>query len=106
MREIAPIPEHLSDPDLIAEVTRLATLERKAIAGLVSALAELDARRLYLCQGCSSMFTYCTQVLHLAEHVAFNRIEAARAVRRFPIILELLSDGGSISARSASWRLT
>jgi len=39
------------------------------------------------------MFTYCTQVLHLAEHVAFNRIEAARAVRRFPIILELLSDG-------------
>jgi 5-methylcytosine-specific restriction endonuclease McrA len=59
----------------------------------VSALAELDARRLYLGQGCSSMFTYCTQVLHLAEHAAFNRIEVARATRRYPVILELLADG-------------
>jgi hypothetical protein len=53
----------------------------------------LDARRLYLGQGCSSMFTYCTQVLNLAEHAAFNRIEAARVARRFPIIFELLADG-------------
>jgi hypothetical protein len=33
------------------------------------------------------MFTYCTQILHLAEHAAYNRIEAARAARRFPLIL-------------------
>lgn len=39
------------------------------------------------------MFTYCTQVLHLAEHAAYNRIEVARAARRFPIILELLAEG-------------
>ena len=32
-------------------------------------------------------------MLHLAEHAAFNRIEAARAARRFPIIVELLADG-------------
>ena len=82
------VAEHLSDPQLICEVTRLAASERQAIAALVSALAELDARRLYLGQRCSSMFTYCTQVLHLAEHAAFNRIEAARAARRFPIILD------------------
>lgn len=87
------VPERLSDPELIAEVTRLAASERKAIAELVSALAELDARRLYLGEGCTSMFTYCTQVLHLAEHAAFNRIEAARAARRFPVIFELLADG-------------
>ena len=93
MREIHSVPEHLSDSEVIAEVTRLAAVERQAIAALVSALAELDARRLYLGEGCSSMFTYCTQVLHLAEHAAFNRIEAARAARRFPIILELLRDG-------------
>jgi hypothetical protein len=87
------IPHHLSDPDLLAEVSRLAGFERVAIAHLVAALCELDARRLYLGLGCSSMFTYCTQVLHLAEHSAFNRIEAARAARRFPIILILLGDG-------------
>jgi hypothetical protein len=60
--------QHLSDSDLIVEVNRLAQLERRAIAKLVAALGEMDARRLYRGQGCSSMFTYCTQVSHLAEH--------------------------------------
>ena len=35
------------------------------------------------------MFRYCTQVLHLAEGAAYNRIEAARAARSYPLILEL-----------------
>jgi hypothetical protein len=39
------------------------------------------------------LFTYCTQVLHLSEHAAYGRIEAARAARRFPEILSLLADG-------------
>ena len=47
---------------------RLAAEERKATAQLIAALAELDARRLYLGEGCSSLFTYCTTVLHLSEH--------------------------------------
>ena len=85
--------EQLSDNELIAEVGRLAASECRATSALVSALAELDARRLYLGQGCSSMFTYCTQVLHLAEHAAYNRIEVARVARRFQIIFELLADG-------------
>jgi hypothetical protein len=54
---------------------------------------ELDARRLYLGEGCSSLFTYCTHVLHLAEGAAYNRIEASRAARRFPVILEWLDAG-------------
>jgi hypothetical protein len=40
------------------------------------------------------MFTYCTEILHLAEHAAYNRIEVARAARRFPVILQMLADGG------------
>jgi hypothetical protein len=36
---------------------------------------------------------YCTRVLHLSEHAAYSRIEAARAARRYPHILELLVDG-------------
>jgi 5-methylcytosine-specific restriction endonuclease McrA len=54
---------------------------------------EVDSRRLYLGQGCSSLFTFCTEVFHLGEHAAYNRIEAARASRRFPIVLDLLADG-------------
>lgn len=87
------VHDRLSDGELVAEVTRLARCESHATARLIAALAELDTRRLYLGQGCSSMFTYCTQVLRLAEHAAYNRIEAARAARRFPVILTLLADG-------------
>jgi 5-methylcytosine-specific restriction endonuclease McrA len=83
----------LSNNDLLTEVKRLAARESEATADLVASLAELDARRLYLDQGCSSLFTYCTQVLHLSEHSAYHRIEAARAARKFPLILERLSRG-------------
>ena len=54
---------------------------------------EVDARTLYAGQGYSSLFTYCVQRLHLSEHAAYMRIEAARSARRFPLILEKLFDG-------------
>ena len=69
----------LSDDALLDEVTRAAAGERRATARLIALLGELDARRLYLAQGCSSLFTYSTRVLHLSEHAAYGRIEAARA---------------------------
>jgi 5-methylcytosine-specific restriction endonuclease McrA len=83
----------LSDPDLLAHVKHLAYRERQATVALLVHLAELDARRLYLGEGHSSMFAYCTQVLQLSESAAYRRIEAARAARRFPSILERLEDG-------------
>jgi hypothetical protein len=87
----------LADRDLIAEVKRLAKVERASTA----ALGEMDARRLYLGEGCSSLFVYCTQVLHLSEHAAYGRIEAARAIRRFPDILECL-EGGELTFTAVS----
>jgi 5-methylcytosine-specific restriction endonuclease McrA len=83
----------LSNEALLAETVRLAARERAATAELIEALAEVDARRLYLGEGCSSMYAYCTRVLRLSEHAAYGRIEAARAARRFPVVLELLADG-------------
>jgi hypothetical protein len=73
--------EHLSDRELLTEVTRLAHREREATAQLIASLAELDERKLYLGEGCSSLFTYCTEVLHLSEGAAYGRIQAARAPR-------------------------
>ena len=83
----------LSDDELLAEAKRLVANERVATAALLTSLMEIDARRLYLREGCSSLFAYCTQVLHLAEGAAYNRIEAARVARRFPVVLEALRDG-------------
>jgi hypothetical protein len=83
----------LSDAELLDEIKRLTANERQATAHLIAALAELDARRLYLGEGCSSLFTYCTRVLHLSEHAAYLRIEAARAARKWPAVLALLAEG-------------
>ncbi len=83
----------LSDAELLGRVVHLAGEEREATVELVAHLAELDARRLYLGEGFGSLFGYCIGALRLAEHAAYNRIEAARASRRFPSILDLLADG-------------
>jgi hypothetical protein len=83
----------LSDTRLLAQVKHLAQLEREATATLVAHLAVLDERRLYLAEGFSSLFTYCTRVLLLSEGAAYSRIQAARAARRFPVVLEKLTGG-------------
>jgi 5-methylcytosine-specific restriction endonuclease McrA len=80
----------LDDQSLLEGARRLALEERRATAALLRALMEIDSRRLYLGQGCASMFAYCTQMLHLAEGATYNRIEAARAARSYPVILDLL----------------
>ena len=83
----------LSDRALLDATVQAARDERRATADLVALLSEVDARRLYLGEGCASLFSYCTRILHLSEHAAYHRIEAARAARRFPIVLTLLSEG-------------
>ena len=83
----------MEDRALLDAARRLVIEEHLATAALLRALMEIDTRRLYLGEGCASMFTDCTQVLHLAEGAAYNRIEAARAARRYPLILELFEQG-------------
>lgn len=83
----------LSDEDLLRQLLQLAGREREATVELIVHLAELDTRKLYLGEGYGSLFAYCTEALHLGEHAAFNRIEAARLSRRFPAILDRLADG-------------
>ena len=85
--------EVMPDRELLKRLMRVADSERYLTANLLALLGECDARRLYLGEGCSSLFTYCTQVLHFSEHAAYHRIEAARAARQFPIILEMVADG-------------
>jgi hypothetical protein len=87
------IPSHLSDPDLVEEVTRLAGCEREATASLIAHLAELFARRLHERAGFSSLFTYCTEVLRLSNSEAYDRMKAAKVVRRYPVVLGLLASG-------------
>lgn len=84
---------HLSNELLLEQLARLAADERAATVTLVATIGEADARQLYLAAGCSSMYVYCTRVLHMAEHAAYHRIEAARLARRFPVVLEHFAAG-------------
>ncbi|TPW10406.1 MAG: HNH endonuclease, partial [bacterium] len=86
-------PTRLTDDALLARVHDLARCERRTTVELIAHLAEMDRRRLHLAEGCSSLFTYCTEVLHFSEHAAYNRIECARVARRFPLVLEKLAEG-------------
>jgi hypothetical protein len=84
----------LSDQDLLARIAALAGKEREACVELVAHLAELETRSsLYAAQGYGSLFAYCRGVLGLSEDAACNRIAAARACRRFPVILDALASG-------------
>jgi hypothetical protein len=86
-------PSQLSDSELVDEVAQLATSERCTTASLIAHLIELDARQLHLRAGYPSLFVYCTQVLRLSEGGTYNRIEAARAARRCPAVLDWLAEG-------------
>ena len=84
----------LSDHDLLTRIGALAGRERETSAELVAHLAALDARpSLYAARGHGSLFSYCTQVLRLSEDAACNRIDAARVVGRFPMVLDRLASG-------------
>jgi len=83
----------LSDGDLLVQLECAAAKERHATEQLIALLMEVDARKLYAKQSCSSLFTYCVKVLHFSEHAAYLRIEAARTARRFPVILDRLASG-------------
>jgi len=84
---------HVTDEQLLTEVHSLVALERQATVRLIASLAELEIRGLHLRDGCSSLFTYCTQRLHLSEAEAYGRIAAARTARKWPLVLERLEDG-------------
>src|SRR5438552_13163411 len=83
----------LSDAELVARVKSLVARERDATAQLVAHLAELDTRDVYLREGYGSLHAYCRDALGLSDGETYNRIEVARAARRFPIILEMLAAG-------------
>ena len=91
-----PIPPNLSrlsDQELVAQVAHLASAERGSTASLIAHLAELYGRRLHERAGFSSLFIFCTEALRLSESEAYDRMKAAKVVRRFPAVLGMLTAG-------------
>jgi len=83
----------LSDEQLLQSTAALLSHSRHDESDLLAHIGEIDVRCLYARFAVSSMFGYCTSVLHLAEHEAYMRITAARAARVHPVLLAMLADG-------------
>jgi len=86
LRELPP-------EQLVTEMQCLLASDHQVTADILAHLAEVDARKLYLDQACSSMFTYCVERLHMAEPTAYKRIEAGRTARDYPVIFEMVAAG-------------
>jgi hypothetical protein len=85
--------ESIPDDELLRRLGELLRQSRRLEHELVAHIAEVDSRKLYAREASSSMFAYCTDVLHLSEAEAYLRIAAARASREHPILLNMLADG-------------
>jgi 5-methylcytosine-specific restriction endonuclease McrA len=81
------------DEDLLRQLVQLAKQSRGVEAEIVAHIGEVELRRLYAQEACSSMFEYCRRVLCFRENEAYLRITVARAARENPVLLEMLRDG-------------
>jgi hypothetical protein len=84
---------NVRDDDLLRRLSDLVKQSRRVEADVVAHIGEVELRRLYAQEACSSMFEYCRRVLGLRENEAYLRITVARAAREFPQLLPMLRDG-------------
>jgi len=84
---------HLSDRELLASLPKARAAERTAVAQMIAYLGEVDRRRLYLAEACSSLLVFCVQRLGYSENEAQKRIQVARLYQRLPQVLMELEKG-------------
>ena len=81
---------HVSNEELEASLGKLLGAGARLEARVVAHLAEVEARRLHLLVGCSSLYDYCRKRLGLSDYEAFVRIAAARVARKYPLVFGML----------------
>jgi len=76
----------LKNQELIDKLHTLVGIEKKTTAEIVSVIAELDRRKLFLDLGHTSLFSYLTQECGYTAASAQRRIDAARMLSSVPEI--------------------
>jgi hypothetical protein len=71
-------------------VKDLVSRERAVTLEILVHLIEVERRRLHVGLGYASMFDYCTRHLGYSSSAASRRIQAARCIRDYPVVHELL----------------
>src|SRR3954466_9090786 len=93
MIDTNPAVTLMNDDDLLACTRELVRKSCATEAELLLHLAEIDERKLYAERAFPSMHVFCVKELGFSEGAAYNRIGVARAVRRWPAVLEALGSG-------------
>ena len=68
----------LSDSELLTRLPSLVRAELTATADVIEYLVEVDRRRLYLDQACSSLYAFLTERLGYTEDEAISRLRVTR----------------------------
>jgi hypothetical protein len=88
----------LSDDDLLTRLDSICFEGHRLTARLLVHLVEVEARRLDLRLGYSSLFDFCRRKLGMSDGEAFRRITAARLLGRLPRLLAPIEHGkGTLS---------
>ena len=80
----------LTDHELLSQLEKLTCREREITIEILRHLNEVERRKLHLKLGYSLLFVYCTEKLGYSESAAGRRIQAARCIRRFRVIEQMV----------------
>jgi 5-methylcytosine-specific restriction endonuclease McrA len=84
---------HVSNDALLRDLATSVKQDRATTATMLAQIAEVDHRQLYRAAAFESMYLYCLHELRMSEDVAYMRIRAARAARKFPALFAAVADG-------------
>ena len=74
----------LKDQTLLQTFSVMVQREREVISELISHLAEIGRRKLYLREGYSSLYAYLIEKYHYSKSAAYPKIQAAKLSQKFP----------------------
>jgi hypothetical protein len=83
----------LTNTALLARFGKLVRTERKITHLILECIAEIDARKLYLEKGYSSLYDFLTKEFGYSPSAALRRIEGARLLREVPELAEKIEAG-------------
>jgi len=83
----------LSDKALVQQLHQIVRREQHFTLEVLSHLAEVSRRELYLAKGYSTLSDYCVCELGYGESSAWRRVRAARVIKDIPQVYDLMKSG-------------
>jgi len=84
---------HFSNDALLHNLKMLVAHDCRTTAVLLTRIAEVEERKLFLPAGYASMHDYCIHELNFSGDVAYKRVHAARVARKHAAVLVAVADG-------------